>query len=143
VTGTGELTYWTIALSEGDVPMKGRLFSTLFVSLGLVCAAGVRPTVGACSAGGSATQTGLGGGDTNPHDFFNQCLARLSTSVTITISAVADLGCNSWDSTHDVGDCDTCSNIPCCDTDPTLKYLTGAIKGDAALFHRLLIVLNW
>ncbi|HPD32207.1 MAG TPA: thrombospondin type 3 repeat-containing protein [Phycisphaerae bacterium] len=80
---------------------------------------------GDCAPGGTPPAVpGLGGGDTNTHIFSNQCLARVGTDVTITISAIADLGCNPWDSTHDLGDCDTCSNIPCCDADPEEKYLT-------------------
>ena len=95
----------------------------------LLCA--VKPIVAQCSTNGTVVVDGLGGGDTNEHSFSNRCLARVDTDVTITISAIADLGCNSWDSTHDLGDCDTCSNIPCCDTDPEAKYLTVTANNNA------------
>lgn len=81
--------------------------------------AGEATTSWACDAGGSVTVLGLGGGDTNPHSFLNQCLAASGTSVTITIQAVADLGCNSWDAIHRPypDQCDGCSPIgqACCD----------------------------
>ncbi len=81
---------------------------------------------GQCVAGGLNNQlNGLGGGNTNPHVFPNQCLAEAGTNVTITIEGMADLGCYSWDATHEPfpNHCTSCTPI-CCDTDPESKYLT-------------------
>ncbi len=91
---------------------------------------------GQCVTGGADNLVnGLNGSDTNQHDFVNQCFAALGTNVTITIQAMADLGCNSADATKNPpigGQCPTaCSPIPCCDTAPENKYVTATANGHA------------
>lgn len=86
------------------------------------------------SGGGPDTRPGLKGSDTNEHPFANQCLAASGTNVTITIEAMADLGCYSWDATHDPpqgGACPTTCTPVCCDTDPEDKYVTATANSHA------------
>lgn len=81
-----------------------------------------------CAAGVSNHQVdGLAGNDTNTHILGNQCLAASGTNVSFTIEAMADLGCNAFDGTHNPpsgGQCPaTCTPI-CCDANPNSKYVT-------------------
>lgn len=81
-----------------------------------------------CTSGGPPdTRPGLEGSLTLPHVFSNQCLAAAGSNVTITIEAMADLGCNAFDATHDQPsgpNCPEACDPICCDTPPEDKYLT-------------------
>ena len=90
------------------------------------------PAIAQCLSSGTFTVLGMGGGDTNPHPFENRCLAQTGTNVTITIEAMADLGCYAWDAVHDPppNQCPSCGNIPCCDTAPSAKYVTVTGNGN-------------
>ena len=58
--------------------------------------------VAQCSAGGGPDiQPGLASNTDIYHLFDDQCLAQPGTNVTIIVEAMADLGCNSFDASHE------------------------------------------
>jgi hypothetical protein len=82
-----------------------------------------------CLTGGPDTRQRLysipGGESVNTHPFDNRCLAAPGSTVTVKIEALADLGCNATDAVNNGNPPTSCGPPPlCCDTDPTLKYLT-------------------
>lgn len=96
---------------------------TVVVALGFCSAAAIAD----CAVGGIDTRPGLEGSITREHPFLNQCLAASGTDVTITVEAMADLGCNAWDGTHDPPtgeECPESCTPTCCDTAPQDKYVT-------------------
>lgn len=99
--------------------------SLISIALAIALAQGwPQASVAQCQANDSIRVDGLAGSDSNDHSFTNRCLA--GSAVTITIEAMADLGCNAFDATRDPpvgGQCPaSCSGI-CCDEAATSKYL--------------------
>lgn len=54
-----------------------------------------------CQSGDVSIEPGVVGGGNYDHFFFNSCLAASATDVTITIEAMADLGCHIFDANND------------------------------------------